>query len=84
MPLLTPNLASLNLRTKIPQNHHTLLESHGVSATSPSRSHGVPATVTLLADELAKEATSLECQTPFNLSRVKARRRAKRSSLLQW
>ena len=36
------------------------------------------------ADELAKAATSLECQIPFSVTRANARRRAKRSSLLLW
>ena len=36
------------------------------------------------ADELAKEATSLERQIPFNVTHSNARRRAKRSTLLLW
>jgi hypothetical protein len=36
------------------------------------------------ADELAKEATSLGCQTPFCITRSNARRRAKRTTLLLW
>jgi hypothetical protein len=36
------------------------------------------------ADELAKAATSLECQIPFSVTRANARRREKRSSLPLW